>query len=131
MKKYKLFKNKRTKYHPSIEIAILDDGTWENIEITDSLKEKGSYEKLNVNPNPNSNKQSYFRKCLRRDKIRHRGEELKKYCLDISDEIKIDIYVSVIEEKRKNGGKPNFKALTHKGHTPSKRIKANGKRKIN
>ena len=131
MKKDKLFKNRRAKYHPSIEIAILDDGTWENIEITDSLKEKGSYEKLNVNPNPNSNKQSYFRKCLRRDKISHRGEELKKYCLDISDEIKIDIYVSVIEEKRKNGGKPNFKALTHKGHTPSKRIKANGKRKIN
>lgn len=44
MNKYKIFKNKRTKYHPAIEICVLDDGTWENIEITDSFTITGNYE---------------------------------------------------------------------------------------
>ncbi len=44
MNKYKTFKNKRTKYHPSIEICVLDDGTWEYIEITDSSTRTGNYE---------------------------------------------------------------------------------------
>ena len=56
MSKYRLFKNKRTKYHPSIEISVLEDGTWENIEITDSPTLTGNYEEFDVNPNPNSNK---------------------------------------------------------------------------
>lgn len=123
MKKYKIFKNKRTKYHPSVEISVLDDGTWENLEITDSPTSNGNYVKFDVNPNPNSSKDSYFRKYLRHDKLKHRGEELKKYRLVVSDEIKIDIYVSVIKEKRKNGGKLTNEALSLKGHTPSKNIK--------
>lgn len=53
MSKYKIFKNRRTKYHPSIEIAVLEDGTWENIEITSSPTATGNYEELEVNPNPN------------------------------------------------------------------------------
>ncbi len=128
LKKYKIFKNKRTKYHPSIEISILEDGTWENIEITDSPTTKGSYEKFDVNPNPNSEKESYFRKYLRKDKLRHRGRELKKYRLVVSDEIKIDVYVSLIKEKRKNGGKLIDKALTLEGHTPSISIKTKQKK---
>ena len=81
MKKYKFYKNKRTKYHPSIRINVLEDGTWKNIEITDSPTATGNYEEFDVNPNPNSEKKSFFRKYLRRDKLRHRGDELKKYCL--------------------------------------------------
>lgn len=44
MNKYKNFKNKRTKYHPSIEICVFEDGTCENIEITDSFTITGNYE---------------------------------------------------------------------------------------
>ena len=128
MKKYKFYKNKRTKYHPSIQIDVLEDGTWENIEITDSPTATGNYEEFDVNPNPNSEKKSFFRKYLRRDKLRHRGEELKKYCLVVSDEIKIDVYVSLIKEQRKNGGKL-AEALTHEGHTPSTAIKTKEKKK--
>ena len=40
-----------------------------------------------------------FRRYLRKDKLRHRGQELKKYKLVISDEIKIDVFVSLIKEK--------------------------------
>jgi hypothetical protein len=106
MAKYKMFKNKRTKYHPSVEIKVREDGTWENIEITDSPTKDGNYEALDVNPNPKSIKKSYFRKYLRKDKLRHRGKELKKYRLVLSDELKIDIYVSKRKcRKRKNGGK--------------------------
>ena len=121
MSKYKIYKNKRTKYHPSIEISVLEDGTWENIEITSSPTETGNYEVLDVNPNPNSNKKSYFRRYLRKDKLRHRGEELKKYQLVISDEIKIDVFVSLV--KKKNDGKLTNEALSHKGRTPSTNIK--------
>ena len=121
MSKYKIFKNKRTQYHPSIEIAVLEDGTWENIEITSSPTSTGNYEAFEVNPNPNSEKKSYFRKYLRKDKIRHRGDELKKYQLVVSDEIKIDVFVTLI--KNKNGGKLTNKALSHEGRTPSRSIK--------
>ena len=123
MSKYKIYKNKRTKYHPSIEISVLEDGTWENIEITSSPTETGNYEVFDVNPNPHSNKKSYFRRYLRKDKLRHRGEELKKYQLVISDEIKIDVFVSLI--KNKNGGKLTNEALSHEGRTPSTNIKSN------
>ena len=78
---------------------------------------------FDVNPNPNSNKKSYFRKYLRKDKIRHKGEELKKYRLVVSDEIKIDIYVSLLKEK--NGGKLTNEALSQEGRSPSKIIKTN------
>ena len=133
MEKYKIFKNKKTKYHPSIQIDVLDDGTWENIEITDSPTTNGNYEEFDVNPNPNSTKKSYYRKYLRKDKLRHRGEELKKYRLVVSDEIKIDVYVSLIKAKRqeKNGGKLTNEALSLKGHTPSSNIKTNKTTKNN
>ena len=123
MSKYKIYKNKRTLFHPSIEISVLEDGAWENIEITSSPTETGNYEVLDVNPNPKSTKVSYFRKYLRKDKLRHRGEELKKYQLSVSDEVKIDIFVYLI--KNKNGGKLTNEALSHKGHTPSEIIKSN------
>ncbi|MBO7614164.1 MAG: hypothetical protein J6T15_00475 [Bacilli bacterium] len=62
---------------------------------------------------------------MRKDKLRHKGEELKKYRLVASDEIKIDIYVSLIKEKRKNGGKLTNEALSQEGRTPSISIKTN------
>ncbi len=61
--------------------------------------------------------------------MRHRGEELKKYRLVVSDEIKIDVYVSLIKEKRKNGGKLTNKALSQEGRTPSTSFKAKAEKK--
>ena len=127
MGKYKIYKNKRTRYHPSIEISVLEDGTWENIEITSSPTKTGNYEVLDVNPNSNSNSKSYFRRYLRRDKIRHRGEQLKKYQLVVSDEIKIDVFVSLVKKQKKNGGKLPNEALSHEGRSPSINIKTNKK----
>ena len=129
IKKYKFYKNRRTKFHPAIEISVLEDGTWENIEITDSPTATGNYVEFDANPNPQSNKTSYFRKYLKKDKLRHRGQELKKYRLVVSDEIKIDVYVSLIKEQRKNGGKLTNEALTQKGRTPSTSIKSKHKKK--
>ena len=101
---------------------MLEDGTWENIEITSSPTATGNYEEFEVNPNPNSNKKSYFRKYLRKGKLRHRGDELKKYQLVVSDEIKIDVFVTLI--KNKNGGKLTNEALSQKGRSPSRSIKS-------
>ena len=61
--------------------------------------------------------------------MRHKGEELKKYRLVVSDEIKIDIYVSLIKEKRKNGGKLTNEALSQEGRTPSTSIKTKAEKK--
>lgn len=47
----------------------------------------------------------------------------------VSDEIKIDIYVALIKEQRKNGGKLTNEALTQKGRTPSISIKSKRKKK--
>ena len=47
----------------------------------------------------------------------------------ILSEIKIDVYVSLIKEQRKNGGKLTNEALTQKGHTPSTSIKSKYKKK--
>ena len=66
----------------------------------------------------------YCRKC-----ITFRGQELKKYRLVVSDEIKIDVYVSLIKEQRKNGGKLTNEALTQKGRTPFTSIKSKHKKK--
>ena len=122
MSKYKFYKNKITLFHPSIEICVLEDGTWENIEITSSPTKNGNYETFDVNPNPNSSKTSYFRKYVRKDKLRHRGEDLKNYELSVSDEIKIDVFVRLV--KNKNGGKLQNQALSPKGRTPSRDIKS-------
>ena len=55
--------------------------------------------------------------------------ELSKEQKELSDEIKIDVYVSLIKEQRKNGGKLTNEALTQKGHTPSISIKSKHKKK--
>ena len=61
--------------------------------------------------------------------LKRSPEELKKYRLVVSDEIKIDVYVSLIKEQRKNGGKLTSEALTQKGRTPSTSIKSKHKKK--
>ena len=47
----------------------------------------------------------------------------------IERKTKIDAYVSLIKEQRKNGGKLTSEALTQKGRTPSTSIKSKHKKK--
>ena len=101
MAKYKIYKNKRTKFHPSIHIRITFNKKWENIEITSHPSKSGKYIKLTINPNKNwKNKDSWFRKYIRKDPISAKGEEFKNYELIPEDEIKVDEF---LEEKKKAG----------------------------
>ena len=44
MSKYKIFKNKIAKFHPSISLSINVNEKWENIIITSSPTKTGRYE---------------------------------------------------------------------------------------
>ena len=108
MAKYKIYKNKRTKFHPSIDIRITFDKIWENIEITSHPSKKGKYIKLTVNPNKNwKNKDAWFRRYIRKDPLSAKGEEFKNYELSSEDETKVDNFLL---EKEKVG-----QSITDKG----------------
>ena len=101
MSKYKIFKNKRTRYHPSIFISITVGNIWKNIEITSSPTKTGKYEKLTKNPNPNTpNKDAWFRKYIRSDPLWAIGEEYTNYELSSEDEAKIDAFVKRHKENK-------------------------------
>ena len=89
----KFYKNKATKYHPSIEIDY-DSKSWKNLELTQSPTKKKKYIELIDNPNPNSKKKSFVRKYIRNDPIRTRGELLKKYRLSEEDLQQIEKFLS-------------------------------------
>ena len=93
----KIFKNKATKYHPSIEVNS-NEKTWENLEMTQSPTKKNRYIELKQNPNPNSKKKAYVRKYLRKDPIRTRGDLLAKY--NLSEEELIEIEKFLIRNKK-------------------------------
>ena len=94
MSKYKFYKNKKTKYHPSIHISIQTNKIWENIEITSSPTKEGRYIKLIKNPNPNTPyKEAWFRKYIRKDPLWAMGEELRNYSLCKEDEEQIDLFL--------------------------------------
>ena len=80
----KFYKNKATKYHPSIEIES-NKKEWKNLEMTQSPTKKNRYIMLEKNPNPSSDKKAYVRKYIRNDPIRTRGELLAKYKLTEED----------------------------------------------
>ena len=91
--KMKIYKNKATRYHPSIEICN-DSKTWKNLELTQSPTKKKKYIELKHNPNPNSTKKSYVRKYIRDDPIRTRGELLKRYHLSEEDLQQIEEFLT-------------------------------------
>lgn len=80
----KIYKNRATKYHPSIEVNS-DDKNWDNLELTQSPTKNNRYIELKDNPNKNSPKKAYVRKYLRKDPIKTRGELLSKYNLSEED----------------------------------------------
>ncbi len=88
----KIYKNRATRYHPSIEIESNEE-KWKNIELTHNPVKKKNYIELKNNPNPNSNKKSYARKYIRNDPIRTRGDLLKKFKLSEEDLKQIEDFI--------------------------------------
>ena len=90
-KKYKFYKNKRTRFHPSIQID--ETATkWRNLEVTSSPTKSGRYIELKKNPGGNP-KKAFVRKYIREDSIKTRGELLKKYNLSEEDLEAIEKFV--------------------------------------
>lgn len=90
-KLYRFYKNKRTRFHPSLQIES-NDKRWKNMELTSSPTTSGRYIKLKHNPN-GSDKQAYIRKYLRNDSIKTRGELLAKYHLSEDDLKEIELFI--------------------------------------
>ena len=90
-KVYKFYKNKRTRYHPSIEINSNKE-RWNNLEMTSSPTKNGRYIELKKNPS-GSSKKAYIRKYVRNDSIKTRGQLLKKYHLSEEDLIQIEMFL--------------------------------------
>ena len=91
-KKYKFYRNKKTRNHPSIEINSNNE-VWENMEVTSSPTKKNRYIELKKNPNPKRNDKAYVRKYLRKDPIRTRGQLLVKFNLSEEDLKEIEEYI--------------------------------------
>ena len=90
-KPYNFYKNKRTRFHPSIEIES-NEKTWKNLEVTSSPTKSGRFIPLKTNPS-GSNKKAYVRKYLRNDSIKTRGQLLRKYHLSEEDLIEIEKFL--------------------------------------
>ena len=141
MSKYQIYKNKRNRFHPSIEIEVDNNGNWFNYEITDSPRKEETYCLLNHNPNRKGDKTALclVRKYLRKDKIRHRGLLLKHYILypediELIENLLAEREINIVKNKKKNG----VKRLNPKGNqanrrkcaeTPSGSIKTHRRRK--
>ena len=88
----KIYRNKATKFHPSIEIDS-NEKTWKNMEVTQSPTKKNRYIVLKKNIDPTSTKKSYVRKYVRKDPIRTRGELLARFKLSEEDLLQIEEYL--------------------------------------
>ena len=91
-KKYKFYKNKKTRNHPSLEINA-NEKVWENMEVTSSPTKKNRYIELKKNPNPNRIDKAYVRKYIRKDPIRTRGQLLSRFNLSEEDLEQIEQYI--------------------------------------
>ncbi|MCR5332406.1 MAG: hypothetical protein K6E11_00035 [Bacilli bacterium] len=102
--KYRIYKNKRTRFHPSIHVKINLDNKWENIEITSSPTKTGKYIKFEINPNKNTpEKNVWFRKYIRKDPLSARGEEYTNYEIGDADSRNIDKFLLEHERNKKVG----------------------------
>ena len=93
LKSPKIYKNKATKYHPSIEINS-DQKTWQNMEVTQSPTKRNRYIELKHNIDPLSSKKAYVRKYLRKDPIRTKGELMKRFSLTEEDLLEIEKFLT-------------------------------------
>ena len=84
MSKYKFYRNKKTRNHPSIELSS-NEKTWRNMELTSHPTKKGRYIELKNNPGSDKTKKSFIRKYVRHDPIRTHGELLEFFNLSEED----------------------------------------------
>ena len=84
MSKYKFYRNKVTKNHPSLELSS-NNTKWENMELTTHPTKKGRYISLKENPGPDKDRPSFVRKYVRNDPIRTRGQLLDRFHLSEED----------------------------------------------
>ena len=92
-KKYRFYRNRKTKNHPSIEVDS-NGVIWKNMEVTSSPTKKNRYIELKKNPNPNRTDKAFVRKYLRKDPIKTRGQLLKKFNLSEEDLIEIENFLN-------------------------------------
>ena len=82
MAKYKIYKNRRIKYHPSIQIdEDLKNKTWTNFHLTHSPN-RNTFVKLPSKLNKNDTKDNYISKKYYVEPLIYRGKEVRKYVLD-------------------------------------------------
>ena len=91
-REYKFYKNKRTRYHPSIEVDS-NENTWKNLEVTSNPTSSDRYIELKINPS-GSEKKAFVRKYIRNDSIKTRGQLLKKYHLSEEDLLEIENFLN-------------------------------------
>ena len=103
--KFDIYRNRKTKQHPSIEIPN-DGSIWKNLEKTHSPTKNGRYIELKDNPNKLDNKKSYVRKYIRNDKIKSRGKQLINFTISYRDKKVIDKYLKNHEKNKKGNEKP-------------------------
>ena len=84
MPRYKFYRNKVTRNHPSLELSS-DSKTWKNMELTSHPTKKGRYIQLKENPGLDKSKKSFIRKYIRHDPIRTRGDLLERFNLSEED----------------------------------------------
>lgn len=123
LSKYKIYKNRRTRYHPSIQISE-DEKYWDNFYITHKPN-RNDYIKLPEKINPNDFNDSYISKKLHHDFKKVRGKEIKGYKISDSNEKFIDDLVK--NNRKKRGVSLNCDAPYKKGQTPSEKIKSKKK----
>ena len=89
----KIYKNRRAKYHPSIEVSS-NSKTWKNMVVTHNPIKKKRYIELKHNINPKDDRKCYVNKNVRNDPIRTRGDLLKKYRLTEEDLKQIEEFLN-------------------------------------
>ena len=105
MKNFKIYKNRATKYHPSIELES-DGKRWENLEVTNSPTKTNRYIDLDDDLIPDrrgtpEEKKPHVRKFVRNDPIRTRGELMDRYHLSERDLQKIEDFLIEHQHNKK------------------------------
>ena len=93
LKSPKIYRNKRAKNHPGIEITS-DRKMWRNMVVTHSPIKTKRYMKLHKNLNKKDLRESYIEKRIRNDPIRTRGKRLYKYRLSKEDRAQLEDYIT-------------------------------------
>ena len=123
MAKYKIYKNKRTNYHPAIQIAEdYKNKTRTNFHLTHSPN-RNTFVPLPSKLNKKDEKVRYISKKYYIDPLRYRGNEVKKYEIDREN---LKLLEELISKNKKSGVVLKCTTLTKNvRQSPTKKIKSN------